>query len=221
MHKGTLFLVGFILTSLLNLGGQIFLFETLTVWSKVFIIPALAGYIYSNYSPSKPYLIALFFSWLGDLFLIPNDPLYFILGIGAFWLTQLLYCQLMLQELKGGFWTQFRKKKARIPLLLLGSYLAVILTLMFPRLGALQFPVSLYAVTLSMTGFLGILIALEKANRTTGYLAVGAILFVVSDSMIAFDNFYFDSKIFTYWIMITYIPAQFFISKHLAKVDLK
>lgn len=217
MLKTRLFLFAFIGVGLLNIGSQIMKFDLLAPLSKSLIIPLLIGHIYSNYSPSKNYLLALFFSWLGDLLLIPQGKLFFILGIAAFWVTQFLYCKIMLKDLNGNLKLQLNKKIARIPLVVLGSYLLGMLTVMLPGLGILQVPVSLYAVTLSITGFLGVLTMIEKKSPSTRFLALGCILFVISDSMIAFDAFYFDTKIFSYWVMATYIPAQFFISKHLGR----
>lgn len=199
--------------------GQVLQIELLAHGSKTLIIPALIGYVWHSYSSSRLYLIALFFSWLGDLFLIPSGIAFFITGIAAFWVTQLLYCRLMLTYLKGHLWEQLKKKKALLPLLLLGGYLLAMLVLIFPRLGVLQIPVTLYALTLCTTGFLGVLIALEKGSIKTIYLATGCLLFVISDSMIAFDAFYFSQKVFGPWVMTTYIPAQFLIATFLTKKE--
>lgn len=199
--------------------GQVLQIDLLAHGSKTLIIPALMGYVWNGYSPSRLYLMALLFSWLGDLFLIPSGTAFFITGIAAFWVTQLLYCRLMLTYLKGQLWEQLKKKKALLPLLLLGGYLLAMLVLMFPRLGVLQIPVTLYALTLCTTGYLGVLIALEKGSIKAIYLATGCLLFVISDSMIAFDAFYFSQKNFGPWVMATYIPAQFLIATFLAKKE--
>ena len=81
--------------------GQVLQIDLLAHGSKTLIIPALMGYVWNSYSPTKLYLMALFFSWLGDLFLIPSGTAFFIKGIAAFWITQLLYCRLMLKHLEG------------------------------------------------------------------------------------------------------------------------
>ena len=152
--------------------------------SKALIIPALMGYALNRYDTARVYLMALFFSWLGDLFLIPSGTAFFITGIAAFWITQLLYCRLMLKHLKGNLWEQLKKKKALLPVLLLSGYLITMLVLMFPRLGVL-IPVTFYAFTLCTTGFLGVLTAIEKGIKSALFLALGCMLFVISDSMIA------------------------------------
>ena len=219
MQSKHIFFLLFLLASGLNLIGQVLQIDLLAHGSKTLIIPALIGYVLNRYSPARLYLMALFFSWLGDLFLIPSGTAFFITGIAAFWVTQLLYCRLMLTYLKGHLWEQLKKKKALPPLLLLGGSLVAMLVLMFPRLGVLQIPVTLYALTLCTTGFLGVLIALEKGSIKAIYLATGCLLFVISDSMIAFDSFYFTQKIFSPWVMATYIPAQFLIATFLAKKE--
>ena len=217
MQNKTIFLLIFLLAASLNLIGQVLQIELLAHGSKALIIPALMGYVWKSHSPSRLYLVALFFSWLGDLFLIPSGTSFFIIGIASFWGTQLLYCRLMLNHLEGPLWEQLKKKKALLPLFLLGGYLFFMLVLMSPRLGILQIPVTFYALTLSVTGFLGVFMAIEKKTKTALFLAIGCLLFVISDSMIAFDAFYFSQKVFGPLVMATYIPAQFLIATFLAK----
>ena len=217
MRHKTIFFLIFLLASISNLSSQVLESDLIAHGSKALIIPALMGYVWTSSSPSRLYLVALFFSWLGDLFLISSNTPFFIAGIAAFWITQLLYCRLMLMYLKGNLLEQIKKKKALLPFLLLGGYLSIMLILMSPRLGTLQIPVSLYAITLSATGFLGVLIAFEKETKLSLLLAGGCLLFVISDSMIAFDAFYFSQKTFGPWVMATYIPAQFLIATFLAK----
>ena len=185
--------------------------------TKAMVIPTLGIWAFIRYNPSKRYGIALFFSWIGDLLLIPDGTRFFMIGIMSFLLTQLLYCNLMMQRLEGSFKQQFTKKKALLPLILLGSYLIGILGLMGGSLGPLLLPVTLYATALSITGFLGILIARENPKKEANILALGTLLFVLSDRMIAFDAFFFNTPQFTYWIMSTYVPAQYCIAVFLAK----
>ena len=111
MRRQQLFLSLMILATAVNVWGQITGEFTLAAISKIIIIPALAACVLTEGNPSKIYLLALFFSWLGDSFLIPEGTVYFALGIGSFWITQLLYCRLMLTELNESFFTQLRKKK--------------------------------------------------------------------------------------------------------------
>lgn len=212
-----LFLGLFVGVSAIHLWGQINGYSILADTTKAMVIPTLGIWAFIRYNPSKRYGIALFFSWIGDLLLIPDGTSFFMIGIMSFLLTQLLYCNLMMQRLEGSFKQQLTKKKALLPLILLGSYLIGILGLMGGSLGPLLLPVTLYATALSITGFLGILIARENPKKEAKILALGTLLFVLSDSMIAFDAFFFNTPQFTYWIMATYVPAQYCIAVFLAK----
>ena len=212
-----LFLGLFVGVSAIHLWGQINGYSILADTTKAMVIPTLGIWAFIRYNPSKRYGIALFFSWIGDLLLIPDGTRFFMIGIMSFLLTQLLYCNLMMQRLEGSFKQQFTKKKALLPLILLGSYLIGILGLMGGSLGPLLLPVTLYATALSITGFLGLLIARENPKKEANILALGTLLFVLSDSMIAFDAFFFNTPQFTYWIMATYVPAQYCIAVFLAK----
>lgn len=217
MRRQQLFLSLMILATAVNVWGQITGEFTLAAISKIIIIPALAACVLTEGNPSKIYLLALFFSWLGDSFLIPEGTVYFALGIGSFWITQLLYCRLMLTELNESFFTQLRKKNTLGYGIVLLAYLLGMLLLITPALNELKLPVALYATTLCCTGYLGICCALKSKLPTAKLLAIGCVLFIVSDSMIAFDAFYFKAKTFGFWIMATYVPAQYLISRHLAR----
>lgn len=212
-----LFLGLFVGVSAIHLWGQINGYSILADTTKAMVIPTLGIWAFIRYNPSKRYGIALFFSWIGDLLLIPDGTSFFMMGIISFLLTQLLYCNLMMQRLEGSFKQQFTKKKALLPLVLLVGYLICLLGLMGGSLGPLLLPVTLYAIALSVTGFLGILTARENSKKEANILALGTLLFVLSDSMIAFDAFFFSVPQFTCWIMATYIPAQYCIALFLAK----
>ena len=217
MNKKQLLLSFFVAAASANIWGQITGQFALAAVSKVLIIPALAALTVTEGSPPKKYLLALFFSWLGDSFLILDGVLYFALGIGSFWGAQLLYCTLILKELKGGLFAQFKKKNTLGYGTVFLLYLIGMLAIITPSLQELKIPVTLYAATLCITGFLGLACAIESHSSTAKLLAIGCVLFIVSDSMIAFDAFYFDEKKFGYWIIATYVPAQYFISRHLAR----
>ena len=158
--------------------------------------------------------MALFFSWLGDLFLIPDGELFFILGIASFWAAQVCYIQLILRALNSRLKDKlhFQKLKSSASVYLL--YLILMLSFLLPLMGTLKLPVALYATTLCLVGYLSIQYYNAKEKKTGILLVWGVLLFVFSDSMIAFDAFYFNTPVFKSWIMATYIPAQFLIVKH-------
>ena len=52
----------------------------------------------------------------------------------------------------------------------------------------------------------------EKSTENT-WLLIGALIFIISDSLIALNKFYEPSEFYGISIMITYILAQFLICK--------
>ena len=86
--------------------------------------------------------------------------------------------------------------------------------LLGPKLGTLTIPISGYAITIATLGTAAMLLWMTKRNAKTFELLIGVILFIVSDSMIAFNTFYFEENIFSFWVMATYIPAQFLICNY-------
>lgn len=163
-----------------------------------------------------PVLLAFFFSWVGDNFLMfsGKDELYFFAGVGGFFLAQLTYIYIF---------TTFREQAGkgliqRKPVLILFflAYVSGIYVILFPGLEGLMKPIILiYA--LSLIGMS--LMALNRKGRVslTSYRLVffGSILFLISDSMIALNKFFMEFTLAGFWIMITYIAAQYLIMRGL------
>jgi len=87
---------------------------------------------------------------------------------------------------------------------------------LYPGLEGLMKPViMIYA--LSLIGMS--MMALNRNGRVnrTSYLLVflGSVLFVLSDSMIALDRFFREIPMSGFWIMLTYISAQYMIVRGL------
>ena len=153
-------------------------------------------------------LITLLFAWLGDVFLlIPGDAaLYFQLGLGSFLIMQMAYIR---QFVKLG---ALRWSYLLIPFLV---YVIGFLGFLYPNLpAALVPPVLVYALALgSMLYF-----AFQIPNIE---LRLGAFLFVVSDSLLAFGKFYFEYPWNSFAVMSTYILAQLLLIRALCKLQLQ
>ncbi|MDB4014871.1 lysoplasmalogenase [Flavobacteriaceae bacterium] len=206
----------FWIIGILHVFGQYTNQELLTTYTKPLIIPLLAIFYY-NKQAGKLFLIALGCSWLGDLFLMGESRLFFLLGIFSFWGAQLCYLYLIVKEIQLPFKKLFLSKEILLPLILFGSYFVGTMSLLGTKLGMMSFPVNGYALTLATIGAVSILLWRKKKSLKTLALLFGVVLFIVSDSMIAFNNFYFQGNIFGFWIMATYIPAQFLICNYFRK----
>ena len=165
-----------------------------------------------------PVLVAFFFSWLGDNFFMfsGKNELFFYAGVGGFFFAQLTYIYIFTRySEKGG--RGYLQKNMIIGFLFL-AYVAGIYALLYANLEGIMKPVILiYA--LSLIGMS--MMALNRKGRVgkTSYLPlfIGSILFVISDSMLAIDKFYMEFPLAGFWIMITYISAQYLILRGLIR----
>jgi len=154
-------------------------------------------------------LIALVFSWAGDVFLM-RDGL-FIAGLAAFLIAHVFY---IITYQKTG------AAQGKIsPWSLAGFAVAgaTLIWVLYPGLGGMLIPVVAYAlVLLTMAVW-----AYKRKGATpeASFLLVtaGAIFFVVSDSLIAVNRFAFDVPVERLLVMFTYIAAQFMIIQGLLK----
>jgi alkenylglycerophosphocholine hydrolase len=153
------------------------------------------------------FLPALGFSLLGDIFLMLPEERWFPLGLGAFLVAQLCYIIGLNPTLPppASLW-------------LLGLILVIDLLVLPPvvrgaRAGgdaALQIPVVIYGVILSMTLFSGWATWFRSPWPTAGRLAVsaGTTLFFASDLMLAWNKFVRKSRALEMGVIVTYHLAQ-------------
>lgn len=156
---------------------------------------------------------AILFSLFGDVFLMftGNGPNFFILGLGSFLISQIGYIFLFWQLNKTEGLQPFFKTKP-FWLLLYIVYGGVIYVLLFPRLD----PVLKIAVFVYMSALLGMsVMALNRkgVQPTVSFNLVfaGSLLFMVSDTLIALNKFYTPIPADRFWVMSTYMAAQFLI----------
>jgi uncharacterized membrane protein YhhN len=167
-----------------------------------------------------PVLLAFFFSWLGDMFLMfsggYNNELFFFAGVGAFFLAQLAYIFIFSKYSEyGGRGYLQRHWWLAIPFL---AYVLGIYLLLRPGLEGVMRPVILlYALSLMLM----CMSALNRRHRVNykSYLLVfiGALLFLTSDSLIAINKFYAPIPHAGFWIMVFYMSAQYLITRGLSR----
>lgn len=165
---------------------------------------------------TRPVLTAFFFSWLGDIFLMfsHRNELFFFSGVGGFFLAQVSYIYLFARFSEHGG-RGYLQNNLIVGFLFLG-YVAGIFYLLNPGLEGAMKPVLLvYALSLIAMSMMA-LNRKGRVNRRSFLLVfIGSVLFVISDSLIALDKFYRDIPLAGFWIMITYISAQYLIMRGL------
>jgi uncharacterized membrane protein YhhN len=182
---------------------------------KPLIIPVLSGYIYaqvknSTSGLSKWIFLALLFSWIGDVLLMfdKRGEIFFLLGLSAFLIAHIFYIVFfhkvrIRENIKSNWWL----------LLIVVIYYAALIILLSPHLGDKKIPVRIYGIVISFMFMLAMHMLFIK-NKTTGkWMMIGALLFVISDSVLAINKFYKPFEQAGVIIMLTYGLAQLFIVK--------
>ncbi len=208
--KITLFI--FLVVAVIELLSKIFGWESIgsvQITVKPLLMPSLAAYfLYSVKQKNKLaflIVIALLFSWLGDVMLMFEEikPVYFMLGLVSFLLAHIAYI-FVFSKSSQDFKPKIFTYSTGFLLMLFG---VLMLMLMWPGLGDLKIPVTVYT---SVIMIMGISALFRKADGASLVL-IGAILFISSDSLLALNKFYHGFEAADFWVMLTYILAQYFI----------
>jgi uncharacterized membrane protein YhhN len=154
--------------------------------------------------PLYKYMIVagLVFSMAGDVFLmLPSDR--FVAGLVAFLVAHLFYIMAFVSEISELMWW---------PLIPLATYGIVIYIILAPSLGRLKLPVLIYVVVILIMAWL----AWERWGQTgqsgTLLASVGAVLFVISDTILAINRFRGAFKSACVLNLTTYFAAQCLIA---------
>lgn len=217
-----IFIVLFVLTSILELISQIVNLGYLHVMVKPLLLIWLILFYYNSVGReqvSRTVLLALGFSWLGDVLLLfqEKNELFFVSGLLSFLVAHLYfifsYRQFMTDD-KSKALLGVQRFRFSFPIILAGTGL---ITVLYAQLGYLKVPVIVYALILVLM----VISALFRYGRTTmvsfSMVFFGATLFMISDSLIAINKFLMPVPFSGFWIMITYLTAQYLIVKGLLK----
>lgn len=183
------------------------------IFKPLIILSLITLYYFTVNKKNKWYLLALVFSFLGDILLMDKNNL-FLYGIGAFLLTQILYIFIIVRQMQRP--SNFHKY---LYAFLFVNYVVYLLTLLKPNLGDLFYPVLVYGITISVFGLVATLNYVTKRTRLALYLMLGAMLFIASDSMIALNKFHVAKTFYPVMIMITYVSAQYLIYRFMVEAE--
>ena len=209
----------YFLVGITHLFAIYFKIDALIISTKVLLMPLLVVIAIRTIKPKsiqKKLIIALVFSWFGDILLIRSDNfVLFISGIGTFLVAQLMYSNI--------FYTNVRTSKSRsfvrvypIVLIPIVAYMFLLLSILIPNLGDLVIPIIIYTLAINSMLILAINRKFAVSENAFYFVLFGAIMFVLSDSGIAYNKFYKSIPHSRILIMLTYILAQGLIVKGLA-----
>jgi len=180
MKKNT-WLIIFLVSLAVNIAGAVIPHYWAQTISKPLLMPVLALYFVSELKGyqndfKKWILLALFFSWGGDVLLMfqEKQSIFFLLGLSSFLLAHIFYIvffhKLRLQErIKGNPWL----------LLVVVIYYAVLISWLSPYLGDMKMPVRIYGIVISFMLMLAMHMLFLR-NKTTGYWMMAGALYLLS-----------------------------------------
>jgi uncharacterized membrane protein YhhN len=148
-----------------------------------------------------------FFSIVGDIVLI--QPAFFVYGLGAFLIAHVCYISAFYLDNDGII---FKKNDRILPTIGILAYGTLFLSIVLPKVGnALLIPVAIYGFTI-LTMLLMALNRWKNVEKTSfNWVIIGAILFVISDSILAINRFVQPLPFAGILIMSTYGIGQFLI----------
>lgn len=149
---------------------------------------------------------AMLFACAGDVFLMLPGESWFLPGLGAFLVTQLLYAYVFAREgqpalLRRQPWLSF-------PLI---AYLLLLMFAIWDGLGALKAPVLVYGLAISAMVLMAMLRRPKVSAASFVWVLAGAVLFMASDSLIAWHRFAQPFEGSKDAIMLSYMLGQYFI----------
>ncbi|PIV16149.1 MAG: lysoplasmalogenase [Flavobacteriales bacterium CG03_land_8_20_14_0_80_35_15] len=197
----------FFMVSILDLIGIFADNEWLkTTFKPLILLSLIALYLFVSLKKNKWYLLALICSFGGDVFLLFDAQSYFMLGLGSFLLAHLFYITLVSKQLK-----KPNNKEWLLSFVIFFGFLIGLLMVLKGHLGAFKIPVVVYGLVISSFGALCFINNLQQKDKASAVLLIGALLFMLSDSLLAVNKFYRSIEILNLLVMLTYIAAQYLI----------
>ncbi len=198
----TLFLI------LLNTGAHL----SLTASVKTLLMPVLIAFILVNKSGKNTFLVfiitALALSTAGDLFMelqTGNDN-FFLPGLASFLMAHIVYILAFTHKLKVKIFSLTNTLVAMILVILLSG----LIIFLWPRLGEMKIPVLIYGIIITLATFTAYLRACKEYKKCL--LFWGAVLFLLSDAILAIYLFYSHFPLGREINMVLYVTGQTLIA---------
>ena len=179
--------------------------------SKPFLLLSLLGfYVLAARSVSAAIVLALIFSWIGDVLLMPKGVKWFTAGGIAFMISHAFFIL--------GYMKDIVFSRIPVPLIVfLAVFFAATVTSIFSKLKlhlpkALFYPMFLYLLINGAMNCFAIFRCVSLPTAATLTTAIGAALFFASDTSLFFVRFKKDSRLKTHFlVMLTYSIGEFLI----------
>ena len=207
MSKSKIAFLVFIIVSVLDIVGVIFKIPTLIyVFKPLILFSLIFLYVFSLPKRLKWYVMALELCFFGDVLLMFNGELFFIAGLISFLLAHFLFIKIVIGRLQKT--AIIKIATSIIPFLIIVSLLIFTIK---DNLNEMLLPVIIYGLTISTFGVVSLIDFQNTKSKKSFLMLIGAIVFMISDSVLAINKFYYSTHLFEVVIMVTYILAQYLI----------
>jgi uncharacterized membrane protein YhhN len=152
----------------------------------------------------KLFALALLFSAAGDAFLAYDGQRLFVPGLASFLVTHLLYAAVFVLATKGAATPMSAGRKVMFAVI--PTFAVAYSAVLWPELGALAIPVTVYIAAI-------VVMAMLSLRFRAIAVPLGAVLFMVSDSLIALERFLWQAAWVGPLVWITYALAQLLITR--------
>jgi len=208
-----IFIFVFYFVAVLEILIQVFNWQEFNLFVKPLIVISLAAFYFQNSeSKNRLFVLALFFCWLGDVFLLFDhlNELYFLGGLGSFLIAHVLLIFLYgkIKNAVGKGFNGPQKARVSFPVILAGTGL---ISILYPTLGALKIPVIIYATALMIMVLQSIYRYGFTTPKSFWNVCVGALFFMLSDSLLALNKFHQPISNAGVLVIATYMAALYFI----------
>lgn len=197
----------YIAVSIANLIAKVVPSEELNQYTKPLLMPLLMIYVYKS-SIGKTtarillLCVALIFSWLGDVVLMyQSNELYFMAGIGLFLIAQITYIIVLRKSMYQKPTFSFLKA---LPFVL---YAGLLFYVLLPA-GDFTIPIVVYGSVIMVMAVMARSREGNTSHQSYQLALWGSVVFVLSDSILAFNSFHTPIPYAGILIMSTYCAAQ-------------
>lgn len=205
------FLAVFVIATAIHLYASLQQDKKLRNMTKPFILLSLLGfYLLAAKTPSTFIILALIFSWIGDVLLMPKGVKWFTAGGISFMVSHVFFILGYLKDIS------FSAISPVLVILLAVFFIAVV-SYIFSKLKshlpkALFYPMFLYLLINGAMNCFAIFRWVSFPCAATLTTAVGAALFFISDSSLFFVRFNKESRLKTHFlVMLTYSIGELLI----------
>ncbi len=160
---------------------------------------------------AKLILMGLLFGLFGDVFLmlVNQYPSFFLYGLISFLIGHAFYIAAFYIDYK---WkTNIEKKANWLAFIFFSFYAIVFYSYIRPYLGEMKIPVMAYTFVITLMAIMAVNRKGRVSNASFKLVFYGALLFLISDTLLAFKTFVLPFKYSGMLIMFTYMLSQYLI----------